>query len=107
LPTKDNATIRAFYNSKFPLDKFETADAEIMAFRTIIKKGKYYLGYVESLKQIGGENKLIIDFDAFATDIDASDYLATTDELHDIISGEYVATIREPIYEYMKQNPLV
>jgi uncharacterized protein (TIGR04255 family) len=107
LPAKDNATIEAFYNSKFPINKFEIADAEIMAFRTIIKKGKYYLGYAESLKQIGGENKLILDFDAFATDIDASDYLATTDDLHDMISDEYGATIREPVYEYMKKTPLV
>jgi uncharacterized protein (TIGR04255 family) len=107
LPAKNNSTIKEFYNSKFPLNVFEIADAEVMAFRTIIKKGKYYMGYVESLKQISGENKLVLDFDAFATDINASDYLTITDELHKIISEEYEATIREPVYDYMKRKPEV
>lgn len=94
--------MNAFYNSKFPLDKFEIADAEIMAFRTTIKRGKYHIGYIESLKHIGEEDKLILDFDGFATDIDASDYLTVTDTLHDMISEEYIATVREPVYDYMR-----
>ena len=89
LPKKDNATLDAYYKSKFPLDKFEIADAEVMAFQTMMKKGKYNLGYMESLQEIKGENKVILDFDGSATDIDASDYLKVTDELHDIISEAY------------------
>jgi len=104
LPHKDNETLTSWYNSKFPLNKFNIADATSMTFRTIVKRGGYNLGYVESLQQINGENKLVLDFDGFAMDIDASDYLAVTDDLHDMISKEYAATIREPVFDYMNRQ---
>jgi uncharacterized protein (TIGR04255 family) len=104
LKSKNNATLKEWYNSKFPLDKFEIADAETMAFRTVVKKGDYKLGYVETLQEIEGENKLVLDFDGSATDIKASDYLAITDKLHDMISEAYEATIKQPVYDYMDEK---
>jgi uncharacterized protein (TIGR04255 family) len=103
LPAKNNATLKEWYNSKFP-DQFEIADAETMAFRTVVKTGNYNLGYVERLQEIEGKDKLILDFDGSATDINASDYLAITDELHDLISKAYQATIKQPVYDYMDEK---
>ncbi len=104
LPDNTNETLKKWYNTKFPLDKFEIADATTIAFKTIVKRGKYNLGYVETLQQKNGENKLILDFDGFATNIEASNYLQITDELHDLISKEYELTIRSPVYDYMDQT---
>ncbi|MDD5616069.1 MAG: TIGR04255 family protein [Candidatus Methanoperedens sp.] len=45
IPSKDNSTFKSYYNSIFPLDRFDLADAQEMAFRTVIKRDKYNLIY--------------------------------------------------------------
>jgi len=102
IPSKDNPTFRLYYNTVFPLDRFNLADANEMDFKTIIKKGEYFLRYVESLKKIGDEYKLILDFDGFATNISPENCLQATDDLHKIISEEFEETINEPVYEHMR-----
>lgn len=106
---KDNKTFKEWYNSKLPLADFEIADAETMAFRAIVKKGDCNLGYLETLQQVPpkGEYKLLLDFDSFAVDIKASEYLTTADALHVIISDEYAKTIKGedgPLYKLMKEE---
>lgn len=110
LPTKNNETIERWYNSKFPIDRFEIADAQEMAFRAVIHKNKngraYNLGYMESLGKMTPDSKntdaLILDFDGSISDIDAVDYLSITDDLHELIAEEYHATIKQPVYEWME-----
>lgn len=104
IPSKDNSTFRSYYDSIFPLDRFNLVDVNEMDFKTVIKKGEYYLRYVESLQKVGGEYKLILDFDGFAENINSKDYLTTTDNLHTIILEEYEKTIKEPVYQYMRQK---
>jgi len=104
IPSKDNSTFKSYYNSILPLDRFDLADAKEMAFRTVIKRDKYFLIYAESLQQKGDEYKLILDFDAYAENIDSKDYLTVTDDLHTIISDEYEKTIKDPVYEYMRET---
>ncbi len=100
---KDNEILKSWYNSKFPLDIFNIADAEAMTFRAIIKRGNYNLGYIESLeKNEKGEDVLILDFDGSAKNVEnVSDYLNITDDLHDLISTAYTATIKGPVYDWM------
>ncbi|VUT28204.1 MAG: hypothetical protein SYNGOMJ08_00767 [Candidatus Syntrophoarchaeum sp. GoM_oil] len=104
IPSKDNETFRSYYNSKFPLDKFDLTDVTEMDFKTVIRKGKYNLRYVESLQKIEDDYKLILDFDGFAENIDSGDYLTVTDDLHTIISDGFKETIREPVYECMREG---
>lgn len=104
IPAKDNSTFRSYYNSTFPLDRFNFADVNEMDFKTVIRKREYYLRYIESLRKVGDEYKLILDFDGFAENIAPEDYLAVTDDLHTIISEEYERTIKEPVYQYMRQR---
>ena len=104
LPSKDNAAFAEYYNSVFPIERFNLAFADEMDFKTVVKRGDYHLRYIESLKKKDDEYKLILDFDGFAKDVDPKDYLNVTDILHTIISGEYEATIKGPVYEYMRQN---
>lgn len=104
IPSKDSTTFKSYYDSIFPLERFDLADANEMDFKTMIRKGKYYLRYAESLKKIGNKYKLILDFDGFAENINSKDYLMVTDKLHMIISEEYEKTIKEPVYQYMRQK---
>lgn len=104
LPSKDNATFMSYYNSVFPVKRFDIADAIQMSFRTVVKKGSHHITYAESLREIDGEYKLILDFDGFSENIPSEDYLKVTDELHKAISEEYAETIKEPVYEHMRQE---
>ena len=104
LPSKDNDTYKLYYDSAFPLDRFNLSDATEMDFKTVIKRGEYNLRYIESLQKTGDKYKLILDFDGFAVNISSQDYLRITDDLHAIISDEYERTIKEPVYEYMRQG---
>jgi uncharacterized protein (TIGR04255 family) len=104
IPSKDNSTFMSYYDSAFPLERFNLADANEMNFRTIIKKSQYYLMYAESLQQKGEGYELILDFDGFAENIESKDYLTVTDELHTIISDEYERTIKIPVLDHMRQT---
>ena len=104
IPSKDNSTFNSYYKSVFPIERFNLADVNEMDFKTVIKKGKYYLRYIESLQKVGSEYKLILDFDGFAKNINSKDYLITTDNLHTMIIEEFEKTIKKPVYQYMEQK---
>ena len=104
LPTKDNETFGSYYNSAFPIERFNIANAHDMFFRTGVKRGNLNLIYMESLQKREDEYKLILDFDGFAENVKSEDCLRVTDELHNMILEEYERTIKEPVYEYMKQE---
>jgi len=104
IPSKDNSAFSSYYDSAFPLDRFDLADANEMDFKTVINRGQYHLRYIESLRKIEDRYILVLDFDGFATNIAPKDYLTTTDNLHMLISDEYERTIREPVKEYMRKS---
>jgi uncharacterized protein (TIGR04255 family) len=104
IPSKDNSAFRSYYNSSFPLDRFNLADASEMDFKTVVRKGEYHLRYIESLQKIDDGYKLILDFDGFAENIASEDCLSITDNLHTMISEEYERTIEEPVYKYMQRS---
>ena len=103
IPSKDNATFTSYYNSAFPIKRFNLTDATEMDFKTVIKKKDYNLRYVESLQKVNEEYKLILDFDGFALNVDPKNCIEVTDNLHKLISEEYSKTIRAPVKEYMRK----
>lgn len=103
IPSKDNATFISYYDSGFPIKRFNLVDATEMDFKTVVKKKGYYLRYVESLQMVKDEYKLILDFDGFAMNVNPKDCLKVTDKLHQLISKEYEKTIKAPVKEYMRK----
>ena len=103
-PNKDNNSFKEFYNSAFPLNRFDLADAKEMATVALVKKGEYFMRYMERLVKIEDDWKLILDFDGIAQAVPKDNYLTVTDSLHEIISNEFHKTIREPVREYMRQR---
>lgn len=104
IPSKDDDAFKSYYDSVFPFERFSLADADEMSFRTVVKRGKYYLCYQEILQKAGEEYKLVLDFDGFGTDIPSENCLAVADSLHAMISEEFEKTIKEPVKEYMRQS---
>lgn len=103
--SKDNATFKSWYNSTFPVDRFNMADSSAMEFVTIVKKGQYNLRYSESLRKTEkGEYKLVHDFDGRAGRTQVDRCMEVLDSLHEVILEEYEKTIKEPVKEYMRQK---
>jgi uncharacterized protein (TIGR04255 family) len=102
IPSKDNETFRLYYNTGFPLERFDISKAQEMEFKTVIERDACLLRYVESLQHTEKGSVLILDFDGYATKVAPRDCLEVTDKLHKVISDEYEKTIREPVYNYMR-----
>lgn len=100
---KDNKTFQEWYKTTFPLERFNLSDATEMNFRATVKKDKYFVRYIEALKAKNEVYTLSFDFDAFAEEIEPQNYLTVTDGLHTLISGEYEASIKDPVYKFMRQ----
>lgn len=105
IPEKTNKAFKEYYKSTFPLVRFKLEDANELQFKTTVKRGKYFLRYIESLAKIKNEYKLILDFDCYSTDITPEECLPVTDNLHDLILKEYEKSLKAPVLEYMRKEP--
>jgi len=92
------------YNTSFPLDRFDLQDVEGLESKTKVKKEDFYLVYIEKLMISSQKPVLILDFDGFAENIKANNYLAVTDDLHNLIHDEYERTITDKLREYMRRG---
>ncbi len=101
---KTNKDFKEWYNSVFPIKRFKISDADEMTFNARVKKGDFYLRYIEALKKCDDAYTLIIDNDAYANKIKPADYIDVTDKLHDIISDAYDKTITEKLKQYMRRE---
>lgn len=104
IPARDNKKFKSYYNTVFPLDRFNLADANEMLYKTEVRKENCNLRYIESFRKSGKKYQFILDFDASAEKISSKNYLRTTDKLHEIVNNEYGITIKEPLKRYMREG---
>lgn len=104
LRKRTNLEMSKSFDTAFNLQRFDIAKALNMDFTTVIERDGKFLRYIESLKRNNDNDKIVLDFDGFANNIQSKDYLKTLDELHELISTEFFATIKSPIIKYMKQE---
>ncbi len=90
------------FNSCFSTQRFSIEDSTEYQYKTVVKRGNYFLRYIETLNSQTNPPTLLLDFDGFAENIQSTQCMAITDTLHELISKEYEATIKEPIYKYMR-----
>ena len=102
IPEKSTERFLEYYNSAFPLSKFTLEDAMEMDVKTVVRRGEYFLRYIESLQTIDEKPVLVLDSDGFAKKIESNRFLEVTDDLHDLIIAEYENTIKEPVKEIMR-----
>jgi len=92
-----------YYNSTFPLERFSIEDVVRMQSTSVVKRGEFFLRYVESIERKDDGIALVLDFDVHANNTKPEDCLDITDKLHEIISDEYDTTIKEPVKELMRR----
>jgi uncharacterized protein (TIGR04255 family) len=104
VPAKETRAFREFYNTTLPLKRFPIENAMNLVFEARVERGDRRLRFIESFEDVGGKLRLTLDFDGYAEGVPAAEYLTVTDELHDLISKEYEASIRRPVLEYMRKK---
>ena len=104
VPSRGNASFRKYYNTALPIERFKLKDAVEMMFLSRVRRGKYYFTFRESFTEKSGKPLLTLDFDGYAQNIKSGEYLAVTDKLHELISAEYEAHIKEPVRRYMRKR---
>ncbi len=105
VPGKDTLQFRKYYKTTLCLDRFPLEDALEFQLLARVTRGEHFLTFRESLKGLGDEAKLVLDFDGYAEKVRTSEYLSVTDRLHRIILEEFEESIKEPVYKYMRQAP--
>ena len=106
LPSKDNVTLKKFFNTTFPSDRFPIDNVENSYFQITTKRKNHNLIFREALVKKKSGYKLILDFDGFETQVPSADLLKVTDELHTIIDEEYFSIIKEPLKEFMRTGKI-
>ncbi|MEP0824635.1 MAG: TIGR04255 family protein [Nitrososphaera sp.] len=104
LPSKDTETYNEYYKTALNLGKFKIEDANEFTLKMELKKGDYFLNYAEALRKQDERNIVILDFDVYAKDIKSDQYLGVTDDLHDIIIETFVASVQQPIFDFMRKQ---
>lgn len=106
IDVKSNERLKQLYNSTFPYNRFSLKDCQDTSFKTTIKKGDAFLRYLETIKKIEDKETMIFDFDGFYLNITASDYLSKLDKLHEIVSNEFEASIKDVFINYLRTGEL-
>jgi len=102
VPARNTEAFCSYYNTTFPTGRFTIEDSRRMEFVARVQREDYGLVFREILIMDEEEPKLVLDTDAFGTDIEARTYLAVTDHLHELVVAEFKRSIREPVYEHMR-----
>jgi uncharacterized protein (TIGR04255 family) len=105
-PSLTNDCFLRYFNSCLPLDRFRVHECSEMACRANRVSDVGSLRYVEGIFVKGTRNILLIDMDAYAEEVLASDILTTTDGLHTLIRREFEGTVKEPVLAYMRTGVL-
>jgi len=102
IQSRDSNTFQQWYNSTFPLKRFPLETATDLNFTARVEKDGCFLKFSEIFHDDGKELKFTLDFDGYALNIESGNYLSITDKLHDLISNEFEASAKKPLFDYMR-----
>lgn len=112
IPALDIETFEKWYNTAFPLNRFNLDKVGSMYFEVRnVKSGNYQFNYRERFSPERGEDleksqmKYYLDFDGYAGDIPSENYLDVLDGLHGLIHYEWENnTIKQPVKDWMDRD---
>jgi uncharacterized protein (TIGR04255 family) len=103
VPNMENGPFREHYETTFPLERFPLEDVIQLEFKSQVRRDGHFLLFKEVLVTKDEKPKYVLDFDGYAENIKAEDYLKTSDDLHLLIWDEYKSALKEPVFEYMRK----
>lgn len=89
--------------ARCPLEKAVTIDCAIT-----LKSDDDHpdMRVIESFRTENGTDKFVLDYDAWAENVETANVMDTIDRLHSAISAEFFRTVKTPILEYMRTKPV-
>lgn len=105
IPYVENESFLDWYNTAFPLNRFNLTDLGRIKFESELKFGDYYLIHKENLGFINPNKpdiQYILDFDGYKRNIDPNSYLNVLDDLRNLIHNEWEKTLKQPVKDLMK-----
>ncbi len=104
IPSMKNEEFKEWYNTVFPLNRFDLENTEKIQFLTTTRRKDYFLTYRESIVKEESTFKYYLDFDGYATNVHVNNYISILDELHELIHNEWENTIKDPVKKFMSEK---
>lgn len=105
LESLNNEYFRKYYDPIFNIDKYKVENILDNFFLINIKREQYNLLFQGGIRKLDDGYKYIMDYDSYATDIEADSCINTTDELRRLIKKEFLSNITEEFKQYMRRTP--
>lgn len=105
LESLNNEYFKKYYDPIFNIDKYKVENISDNFFMVNIKREQYNLLFQCGIRKLDGGYKYIMDYDGYATDIEANSCITTTDELRRLIKKEFLSNITEEFKQYMRRTP--
>jgi len=103
VPKRSAVHYSNFYKTALPVKRFPLEHSDELSVTVVSHRKDCRLRYIESLTFQGDQPKLILDFDAWADNVESDKLMEVTDNLHDVISAEFFGMIKEPVLKHMRR----
>jgi uncharacterized protein (TIGR04255 family) len=99
-----NEYFKTFYIPVIDIDTYKIEDImeNYVSIRT--KRDNYYLLFQCGIRQFEEKYKYYLDYDGYANNIEADNFIGVTDELQKMIKKEYYSNITEEFKQYMRAD---
>lgn len=99
-----NEYFKSFYIPVIDIDTYKIEDIieNYVSIRT--KRDNYYLLFQCGIRQFEEKYKYYLDYDGYANNIEADNFIGVTDELQKMIKKEYYSNITEEFKQYMRAD---
>lgn len=91
------------YNSILPLGRFRLENVTNMDCAVVTSAEKCQFRHLESMRLTVERDVLALDIDAWSENVPVEKFMDATDTLYDTISSDFMATVKEPILEFMRK----
>jgi uncharacterized protein (TIGR04255 family) len=103
IPEDKSDSFSAWYQTAFSLRRFPLERTSEMSYMAVVARDRYNLRYIEALKGTAPNRKVVLDFDAWAENVEPTEMLPVVDELHTVIWKEFMDSIKQPLVDHMSQ----
>jgi len=99
---KTTTSFMEHFNSCLSTTRFSIEDSIEQQYVSFVKRNGHFLRYAEIYNANINPTSVTLDFDGSANNVPSNDCLDVADQLHVLIVEEYKATIKDPVYAYMR-----
>ena len=100
----ENEYFKNFYIPIFDIDRYKLEDILENRILFRVRKNDYQLLFQSAIREIDDSYKYIMDFDGYAINVEASNFINVTDDLKRLIKNEFISNVTENFKQYMRNT---